>query len=58
MSPTLSGMTNEEEFAQLMESTGNVVIATDYNNQFCIQEVKRFEIWYKDIDISQAGTYL
>ena len=50
-SATMSGVTNEEEFAHLIKSTGNVVIATDYNNQFCTEEVKRFEKWYKNIDI-------
>ena len=53
-SKTLSGYTQEEEFAQVARDAGNVVIAADYNNKYCDAQLKLLTQWDNNLDIISA----
>lgn len=51
-SKTLTGRTQEEEFAQVAREAKNVVIAVDYNNKFCEAQLDLLSRWDNKIDIT------
>lgn len=53
-SKTLTGYTQEEEFAQVARDAGNVVIAADYNNKYCDAQLKLLTQWDNNLDIISA----
>jgi class 3 adenylate cyclase/CHASE2 domain-containing sensor protein len=53
-SKTLTGYTQEEEFAQVARDAGNVVVAADYNNKFCDAELDLLTRWDVSLDIVSA----